>query len=111
MKRFVLFIGYEPSLHAEISEFMTERRGKAFFSDSMEETIQMMNSGRIGTVALNIRQPEDIAVLHYINTHYRQTKVLVVPGGRMQEAIPALAAGRFRIINNPLKLEELEEWI
>ncbi len=106
MKRRVLFIGYEPSLHAEISEYLTNRQGKAFFSANIEETIRTMNTIEIGTVVLNIRQMEDISILHYINTHHRQTKVMLVPGGQMEEAIPALAAGRYKIVREALKLEE-----
>jgi DNA-binding NtrC family response regulator len=103
----VLFIGYEPSLHDEIREFLRERQGVAHFTDTAEDTIHIMDSGIIGTVVLKMSRLEDAAILRYINLNYQKTRVLIMPGEQLQEAIPALAAGRFELLHEPFRLEEL----
>ena len=107
MKSPILFIGYEPSLHEEIREFLKERQGKAHFTGTAEETILLMNSEDIGTVVLNMQRIEDAAILRYINLNYQETRVILMPGSKLREAIPALAAGNYEILQEPFRLEEL----
>ena len=107
MKSPILFIGYEPPLHDEIREFLKERQGVAHFTGTVEETIQLMNTVNIGTVVLNLQRLEDAAILRYINLNYQKTRVIIMPGSQLREAIPALAAGNYEILHEPFRLEEL----
>ena len=111
MKSPILFIGYEPSLHEEIREFLKERQGEAHFSDNTEDTIHFMDSGKIGTVVIKMQRLEDAAILRYINLNYQKTRVLVMPGEQLQDAIPALARGDFEILHEPFRLEELKAFM
>ena len=111
MKRSILFVGYEPSLRDEITDFMKDRQGEAFFSNTAEDTLQVMNKNDFETVVLNLQRLEDAAILRYINLHYQKTHVLVMPGGQLQEAIPALATGQYEILHTPFRLEELKEFM
>ena len=107
MKSPILFIGYEPPLHDEIREFLNDRQGMAHFTGTAEETILLMNSEDIGTVVLNMQRIEDAAILRYINLNYQETRVILMPGSKLREAIPALAAGNYEILQEPFRLEEL----
>jgi DNA-binding NtrC family response regulator len=107
LKSPILFIGYEPSLHDEIREFLRERQGKAHFTSSAEETIRLMERSSIGTVVLKMQRLEDAAILRYINIHFQGTQVLVMPGENLREAIPALAEGNYEILSEPFRLDEL----
>ena len=111
MKRRILFIGYEPPLRDEIREFLVEQQGEAYFSDTAEETIRTMNAGEIETVVLNMQRLEDAAILRYININHQNTRVLVMPGRQLQDAIPALATGQYELMHEPFRLEELKEFI
>lgn len=109
MKRNILFIGYEPPLRDEIREFLKEREGEAFFSDTVEDIIRTMDTGKIETVVLNLQRLEDAAILRYINLNYQKTRVLLVPGRQLQDAIPAFAVGHYELLNEPFRLEELRK--
>jgi DNA-binding response OmpR family regulator len=111
LKRRILFIGYEPPLHDEIREFLKERQGEAHFSDTSEETIRTMDAGGIETVVLNLQRLEDAAILRYINLNHQGTRVLLVPGRQLQDAIPALATGQYELLHEPFRLEELIAFI
>jgi DNA-binding response OmpR family regulator len=107
LKRNILFIGYEPPLREEIREFLKEREGEVFFSDTVDGTIRIMDSEDIETVILNMKRLEDAAILRYININYQEARVLIMPARQLQDVIPALAAGRYEIISEPFRLEEL----
>ena len=111
MKRPILFIGYEPSLRNEIRDFLTDREGVAYFSDAVEDTLQIMRSRDFDTVVLNIQRIEDAAILRYINMHYQKTHVLIMPGRQLQDAITALVDGQYEILHEPFRLEELKTFI
>ena len=103
----ILFIGYEPSLHGEIREFLKEHQGEAYFTSTAIETIRLLDAIPFEKAVLYMNRLEDAAILRYINMHYREIKVLVMPGAKLQDAIPALAAGNYEILNEPFRLEEL----
>jgi len=107
----VLFIGYDASMRDEIREFQKERHGEAYFSDSVEETLKIIHSKNFDTVVLNLQRLEDAAMLRYINIHYQKTRVLVIPGRQLQDAIPALANGHYDLLNGPFRLEELRKFL
>lgn len=111
MKRTILFIGYEPTLRDEIRDFLKDREGEAFFTNSAEDTIRIMHSNDFSTVLLNMQRLEDAAILRYINTHHQHTHVLVMPDRQLQDAIPALASGHYDLLKGPITLEELEKII
>jgi DNA-binding NtrC family response regulator len=111
VKRRILFIGYEPPLRDEIREFLVAQQGEAYFSDTAEEAIHTMNAGEIETVVLNMQRLEDAAILRYININHQKTRVLVMPGRQLQDAIPALATGQYELMHEPFRLEELKEFI
>ena len=111
MKSSILFIGYDPSLHDEIREFIKDRRSTAHFSGPVHETIRIMDSKQFDLVVLTMNRLEDAAILRYINLNYRDTKVLIRPGKSLEDAIPALATGHFDILAEPFKLEELGKFI
>ena len=107
LKSPILFIGYEPSLHEEIREFLKGRDGEAHFTANAEDTIQIMNTGKIATVVIRLERLEDAAILRYINLNYQKTRVLVMPGSPLKEAIPALVSGHYELMHEPFRLEEL----
>lgn len=107
LKSPILFIGYEPSLHEEIREFLKGRDGEAHFAANAEDTIQFMNTGKIATVVIRLDRLEDAAILRYINLNYQGTRVLLMPGKPLQDAIPALARGQYELMHEPFRLEEL----
>jgi len=107
----VLFIGYDPSVREEIREFLQESKGEAFFAENVEETLRIMHSTDFGIIVLNLQRLEDAAILRYINSHYRKTHVLVMPGKQLQEAIPALANGHYDLLQEPFSLEELKKFL
>ena len=111
MKSSILFIGYEPSLFDEIREYLKEHQGMAYFSNSVHETIRMMDSTRFDIVVLRFNRMEDAAILRYINLNFQDLKVLIMPGRSLQDAIPALASGQFQVLHEPFSLEELKPFI
>ncbi|HOX79418.1 MAG TPA: hypothetical protein PLW31_15445 [Bacteroidales bacterium] len=111
MKSPILFIGYEPALQEEIMDYMKDRDGEAYFSSSAIETIRMMDVVDFKKVVLYMHRLEDAAILRYINNHYRNAEVLIMPDLQLQDAIPALADGHFRLLHEPFRLEELNTLI
>jgi DNA-binding NtrC family response regulator len=111
VKRPVLFIGYEPSIREEISEFLKEHDGDAIFTDNADETLKVINTGNYETIVLNMQRLEDAAILRYINMNFKKIHVLVMPGRQLQDAIPALTTGQFELLEEPFTLEELKRFI
>jgi DNA-binding NtrC family response regulator len=111
LKRPILFIGYEPFLRDEIRDFLKDRAEEAYFSESKEDTLRIMQTTDFETVVLNMQRLEDAAILRYINMHYQKTHVLIVPGRELQDAIPALASGQYELMHTPFRLEELKSFI
>jgi DNA-binding NtrC family response regulator len=111
VKRPILFIGYETFIRDEIREFLKARHGDVYFSDTVEETLQILHSKTFEIVVLNMQRLEDAAILRYINLHYQKTHVLIMPGRQLQEVIPALADGNYDILREPFTLEELKKFL
>ena len=98
-------------MQEEIKEFLKEQQAEASFSNTTEETLRIMHTGMFKTVVLNMQRLEDAAILRYINIHYQKTRVLVLPGRQLEEAIPALARGQFDLLHEPFMLEELKDFL
>jgi hypothetical protein len=106
-----LFIGYEPSLHDEIREFLHEKQATAHFSTTSIETIRIMDSIKIDNAVLNLHRLEDAVILRYINMHFHEVNVLLIPAESLKEAIPALTEGNYKILDHPFRLDDLKQFI
>ena len=111
MKRNILFIGYEPSLNEEIKDFIVHRHGEAFFSNSIEQSIHILDESTISTVVLTLHKLGDAAILKYINQYYPGVKVLISASKEYDDIIHVFNKGNFSMLKQPLKLEELNSFI
>jgi DNA-binding NtrC family response regulator len=112
MRRSVLFIGYEPPLHEEIQEFLDGMHGEAFFANTVEEAIRVLDENKINKAVLNLRSMADAAVLRYINLYYgRRVEVIVSASPEFDEIISVFRENNYSRLHQPLKLEDLKEKI
>jgi DNA-binding NtrC family response regulator len=112
MKRSVLFIGYEPPLHEEIQEFLDGMHGEAFFANTVEEAIRVLDDHKISKAVLNLRSMADAAVLRYINLYYGQKiEVIVSASQEFDQIISVFRENNYSRLQQPLRLEELKEKI
>jgi hypothetical protein len=111
MKRTFLFIGYESSMYDEIADFIHERDGDVFFSDSIEQSIHVLDEAPIDTVILTLHKLGDAAILKYINQYYPDVKVLISASKEYDDIIHVFNIGKFSLLREPLKLKELNTFI
>ncbi len=106
-----LFIGYDNSTGSEIGEYLEGQSARAFFAASGEEAIRIMDKFRIHNVVIALRKQEDFNVLNYINKYYRDTNVIVSASKAINELIVLLNRGKFSLLSQPLKLEDLKQYL
>ena len=111
MKRSYLFIGYEPSIKEELTDFILNKGGKIYFANSREESIDILTGTKIDTVILLLHKLRDAAILKYINQYYPEIKVLISATKEYDDIINVFNKGSFSILNQPLKLKELSSFI
>jgi DNA-binding NtrC family response regulator len=107
MKRKVLFIGYEPSLNEEIKDFILTHKGEAFFTNSVEDSIHVLDEKPINTVVLTLHKLGDAAILKYINQYFPDIKVLISASKEYDDIINVFNKGRYSMLKQPFRLKEL----
>jgi DNA-binding NtrC family response regulator len=111
MKRTVLFVGNESPLNDEFDDFIVNHKGHALFSNTLEQSIQALDSHSIDMVVLTLHKLEDASILNYINKFHPAIQVLISTNKEYDELISTLIRGRYSIVKFPLKLEELNSFI
>ncbi len=107
MKRQVLFIGFDDAYQSEIVEFLKERDGQAWFSDSTDRSIRMLEEQAMDTVVLNMRKLVDAAILKYLNQYYPDIKILISTSDEFENIINVLTHSSYHLLRQPFKLKEL----
>ena len=111
MKRQVLFIGYETILQEEIKEFLEELDCQAWFANTTEKSIRILDENPVETVILSLQKLGDAAILRYINLHFPGIKVLISANNEFEDIIEVLKKGKFSLLPEQLKLKELSSLI
>ncbi len=111
MKRHVLFIGYDSTLQEEIREFLKDRDGDAQFSDTTDRSIRILSENPVDTVVLSMHSLGDAAILKYINQYYPDIRVLISANKEFDDIINVFNKGRFGLLKQPLKLEDLSDYV
>ena len=111
MKRQVLFIGYDSVIQDEISEFLRDRGGRAWFSDTSDRSIRFLEEHPINVVVLSMHSLSDASIIHYINSNFPHIQVIVSTNPEYEEIIAVLSKRNFLLLHQPLKLKELGGFI
>ena len=107
----ILFAHYDPEIQKEIDDFLKLMDAKIYFSVNTEETIRILNEKTIEMVVLKINNMRDASILKYINDYYKDLEVLIMASKEYDEIISAFIRGHFTLIQQPVKLAELERKI
>lgn len=108
MKRSILFIGYDPPVENEISEYMHDQDAKAFFAHTHEQAIRILEAHTVERVVLNLRSMGDAAVMRYIAQYHPGTRVVVSASPEFDELISILSQSTFARMPRPFRLEMLK---
>jgi DNA-binding NtrC family response regulator len=111
MKRTFLFIGYDFPVEIEIGEYIRDKSSNAYFAHSKEQAIKTLDKFPIDTVVVTLHKLEDVAILKYINQYHTDTRVLVSATPEFDEIIKIFNQGNYSMLKQPLKLEELIDFI
>ena len=106
-----LFIGYDHSTGSEIGEYLKGKSARSFFAGNSEEAIRIMDRFRIDNVVITLRRQEDFGILNYINQYYNDINVIVTASKAINELITLLERGKFSLLSQPLKLEDLKRYL
>ena len=108
MNKTYLFIGYDASEQAEISEFIANRKSRSYFASTNEQVIRLLDDTNVDTVVIYMHSMNDAVILRYINRYYPETKVVVSANKDFDEVISIFRKGIYSRMPRPFKLDELE---
>ncbi len=96
-------------MHDELREFVAGMQGEAFFADTLEEAIRVLDGQAVRKVVLNLRTLADAGILRYVNVYYReQAEVIVSASREFDQIISVFRQGNYSRLHQPLRLEELK---
>jgi DNA-binding NtrC family response regulator len=108
MNKTYLFIGYDASEQAEISEFITSRNSRSYFAGTNEQVIHILDDLNVDTVVIHMHSMNDAVILRYVNRYYPGIKVVVSANKDFDEVISIFRKGIFSRMPRPFRLEELD---
>ena len=103
----VLFIGYGDHDQEELRTFMESRNDIAYFVQTTEDAIHILDEKPVNTVVLIIHNLKDAAILKYINRYYPEKEVVVSASKEYNEIINVFSKGHFTVMKQPFRLNEL----
>ena len=107
MKKTYLFIGYDPSEEAEISEFIINHSSVPFFATSNDRAIRILDEQAVDTVVIYMRNMNDAVILRYVNKYYPRIRVVISANKEFDEMIGIFNEGSYSRLPRPFRLEEL----
>jgi DNA-binding NtrC family response regulator len=108
MNKSYLFIGYDSSEEAEISEFITNKSSQAFFAATNDRAAQLLDQQSIDTAIIYMRSMNDAVILRYINKYYPEVQVVLSANKEFDEVISIFHQGTYSRLPRPFRLEELD---
>ena len=104
----ILFINSDTALQQEFIEFSDEINATDYYSNSLIESISILNENPIDIVILKIGNLSDISVLKYIHDYYKNIKILISASEKFEEVLTIFKQVQFEKINSPIRLTELK---
>ena len=108
MERTVLFIGYDSPVAQEIGDYIRDIASAAYFANTHDQAIQVLNENFINSVVINLRNMTDAVIMRYINKYYPEINVVISASREFDEIISIFNQQNFSLLQQPLKLEELK---
>jgi DNA-binding NtrC family response regulator len=89
----------------ELNEFFGEH--KILTADSDNEAVNILKQNGIEMSLVSINSYSDFGLVKYINDNFPKTEVVLSIQKEMQDAFSVITNGKFKAVQNPLKLKEL----
>ncbi len=105
----ILFINNDSAMHGEFNEFAHDIQAHDYYSNSLEQSIAVLNEQQIDIVVLKIGKLSDASILKYLHDYYNNIKVLVSARKDFDEALTIFNQIHFEKVKNPIGLEDLKE--
>lgn len=104
----ILFINSDEALQLEFNEFSSEIDASNYYSNSLMESISILNDKTIDIVILRISKLSDASILKYIHDYYKDIKILISAREDFEEALSIFKQVQFEKIKSPMVLSDIK---
>ena len=107
----VLLINDDRFLKNEMTEFFRDAGMNLFLAESTRQAIHILSKNTINLVIINLNSILAAGLIKYINNNFKDIKVLLTAENQIEEAISVFKNGSYKLLSNPIKLQELKKII
>ncbi|MBN3035303.1 MAG: hypothetical protein JW861_06930 [Bacteroidales bacterium] len=107
----ILFISSSTDERNEYLEFTEQIEAVAFFSESIGESIMILNSEQIDLVVLRLSVIPQAGILKYINDYFPHIRVIVLTDQSLDDLLSVFRRGKFSVLREPLTFHDLKRLI
>ncbi len=95
----------------EMTEFFNRMDSNFFAAGTFQEALSKIRKNRINAVIIDMNTISDIGIVKYLNDNFKDVKVLLTVENNFEEAISVFKEGKYFLLHNPIKLQELKNII
>ena len=95
----------------EMKECFRNNNSEFYYADSTEYAIKLLSKYKMDKVIIDLNSISTAGLIKYINDNFKDIKVLLTAENQIEEAISVFKNGNYKLLSNPIKLQELKEII
>ena len=93
----------------ELKEFFGKMDSKIYTAKTIREAIKKIIDNQIAIVIIDINSIADIGLIKYINDNFPNVRAFLTVENQLEEAISVFKNGSYKLLSNPMSLQELKE--
>jgi len=103
----ILFLNNNQFIKHELKEFISDMKGKAYFANTADEAVAMLNHYTIDIFFLELRGLVEIGLIKYAHDNFKNIRIILIGEREIESMISTIKNSHFSFIQQPFGLKDL----